>query len=743
MRYLFIVLAFISIGSFYSCSRSNVLIADGRSDYQIFISDSASAPEKYAAEALKHYLYRVTGCRLPVTHRADPQGKYIYIGFREAPASLIAGIDPSGFGGEEYLVRSDGRHLLIAGGQPRGTLYGVTGYLSDHLGCRWYTKDVEKMPERKYIPLPNRDDRQQPAFEYREAWYHEAYDPEWALHNRLNPSIVPIPDSMGGSFISYPFVHTFYQLVSPEKYFKQHPEYFSEVNGKRVEKDAQLCLTNPAVVKIATETVLDWVKSHPEASIFAIDQNDGYGYCECKNCKALDDAEGSHAGTLLHFVNQVAAAVAEIYPDIKLQTLAYAYTEIPPKTIRPADNITIRLCHYNYCSAHKIGGCPSHKPFIERLEQWRAIAKRITVWDYFTDFNHYLLPFPNFEAVKNDVKFYADHQVKGLFAQGSNMPSEGGSEFSTLRAWVFAQLMWNPEQNGQELIEEFVKAVYGKASPFVSEYLRLLQDQVKPDSVYFSIYADPGEVNYLSPYTLNKADSLFALALQASEKDERLLKRVELAYLPVIYTKLYFFTAGETAYLNKEEAPKVLAWFKRIVNENKITRIAEGTQYGDVEKFIAGAEIQQEFFTDWWMIGPFDNENGKGLVTAFPPENGFDSVKVVKGKNGVALTWKQYHNNTSGYIDLTKIFDPSENVVAYARRAIYADRAENVQFGVGSNDGVRVWVNGRLVLDRQVGRRAQVNDDIITVPLQQGENEILVKVDQLKRGWGFYFTEIK
>ncbi len=719
------------------------MILNGQSDYKIFVSGTASRPEKHAAEELQQYLFRITGCNLPVTHEVNLQDKYIYVGFSEAPASLLANINPQEFGNEAYIIRSDGQHLLIAGGQPRGTLYGVIGYLSDHLGCRWYTKDVMKIPERKRIPLPDKDDRQQPAFEYREAWYNEAYNATWAMHNRLNPSMQPVPDSLGGSYISYPFVHTFYNMVSPEKYFGQHPEYFSEVNGKRAGKDAQLCLTNPEVAKIASATVLSWIREHPEASIFAVDQNDGMGYCECAGCKALDDAEGSHAGTLLHFVNQVAGAVAKAYPNVKLQTLAYAYTEIPPRTLRPADNVTIRLCHYNYCSAHKIGGCNDHNPFIERLDQWRAIASRITVWDYFTDFNRYLMPFPNFEAMKHDVKFYADRGVKGLFAQGSNMPSQGGSEFSTLRAWVFAQLMWNPQQDAQALINEFVKNVYGEASGYINAYIQMLHDQVKPDSVYFSIWSEPGEVNYLNPETIRKADSLFALARQVAKEDEQLLKRVDLAYLPVLFTKLYFHTIGGSAYVSREEAPEVLAQFKRITGENNITRIAEGDEYGNMDKFIQGAELSQQFYTGWWVIGPFDNENLKGLVTVFAPEKGFDTARTVTGKNGLNVQWKRYSDHTSGYIDFTKIFDPSENVVAYARRTVVTDSAKNVQFGIGSNDGVRVWVNGILVLDRQLARRAQVNEDRITVPLRKGENDILVKVDQLKRGWGFYFTEIQ
>ena len=184
---------------------------------------------------------------------------------------------------------------------------------------------------------------------------------------------------MGGTYITYPFVHTFYALVPPEKYFSTHPGYFSEINGKRVGKDAQLCLTNPDVVKVAIATVFDWIKTHPKANVFSIDQNDGEGYCECKYCKALDEKEGSHSGTLINFVNQIADTIAKVYPKIKLQTLAYAYTVVPPKNIRPADNIMIRLCHYNDCASHPIEGCEVNKPYLDQINQWQDIAKEITI----------------------------------------------------------------------------------------------------------------------------------------------------------------------------------------------------------------------------------------------------------------------------------------------------------------------------------------------------------------------------
>jgi hypothetical protein len=708
------------------------------------VSKTAPAPEQYAATELQKYLFKIGKVKLEIVNDAAPDAKLIYVGFTGAPENLLAKTDTTKFINEEYLIRSDGKNLLIAGGGTRGTLYGVLGYLSDYLGCRWYTRDVVKTPTLSEIKLAKMDDRQKPAFEYREAWYREAYDTEWALHNRLNPSTVPIPDSLGGSYIMFPFVHTFYDLLPPGKYYKSNPEYFSEVAGKRVGKDGQLCLTNPEVVKIATATVFEWIKTHPHANVFSIDQNDGEGFCECVHCKALDDKEGSHSGSLLNFVNQIADSVKKARPDIKLQTLAYAYTEIPPKTIRPADNVTIRLCHYNYCSAHSILGCDNHKPFIARLDQWKKISKNITIWDYFTDFAQYLMPFPNFETLKHDVKFYADKGVIGLFAQGSNIPENGDGEFTGLRAWVFSQLMWKPDQDAQLLIDEFVNNVYGNAGSHISAYINLLHEQVKPDSVYFSIWSQPTEVNYLSPEIIRKADSLFVLAKKSVASDSGLSSRVELAYLPVLYTKLFFYSIGGTAYLTKTDLPAALTRFDNIIQKHRIKAIGDmPTTYGNLAAFRNKVVSANTFITDWKVIGPFDNQDAKALARVLGPEQDPDAIQSHKGIGGAVLNWKNRNDKTSGYVDFTKIFKPTESVVAYAFRKVNVPADQKIKFGVGSNDGVKVWINNKLVLDRPLSRKAEPNQDTIQVPLHKGENTILVKVDQLKRAWGFYFTEIE
>jgi hypothetical protein len=148
------------------------------------------------------------------------------------------------------------------------------------------------------------------------------------------------------------------------------------------------------------------------------------------------------------------------------------------------------------------------------------------------------------------------------------------------------------------------------------------------------------------------------------------------------------------------------------------------------------------FITDWWIIGPFADQNSKGLLTVYPPETEFDTTKTYRGRNDVLISWQTHTGHESGYVDLIKILSPSDIGVAYAYGLIEVDNDTLLNIGVGSNDGVRLWVNGELFLDKQEERRAVPNQDVLSIPFKRGSNAILLKIDQVGGDWGFYFSMI-
>ncbi len=149
-----------------------------------------------------------------------------------------------------------------------------------------------------------------------------------------------------------------------------------------------------------------------------------------------------------------------------------------------------------------------------------------------------------------------------------------------------------------------------------------------------------------------------------------------------------------------------------------------------------------DFITDWWLIGPFDNTNRKGIEKVYLPEKEFAPKNTYPGRNNKMVSWWEYDGKSDEYISLAKLFNPSDEGVVYARRLFNLKNKTVVKIGLGTNDGVKMWVNGKLVHEDIAARTAMPNEDILSVSFNKGENVVLLKIDQLGGGWGFYFSII-
>ena len=502
-----------------------VLAADRAAMGPIVVRDDATEAERYAAREMASNLQAICGATFTVTNAA-PDANSIQLAF-----------DPT-LGGEEYRLRVDttGKCLRIEGGRPRGVLYGVYGLLEDRFGCRWFTREVTQRPSLSRLALPDDlDQRVKPRLEYREVFWTEAFDGDWAARNRLNSSRANLGPQHGGKVRYGAFVHTFDRILPVAQHFDAHPEYYSLVKGKRIREHTQLCLGNPEVLQHAIRTVKEWIAANPDATIFSVSQNDWHNPCACPACKAIDDAEGSHAGSLLTFVNAVADAIATDHPNVAIDTLAYQYTRKPPRTIKPRPNVIVRLCSIECCFAHPLAGCPekSNTSFLEDLRGWQKLSDRLYVWDYTTDFAHYLLPFPNLDVLDDNIRTFATHGVAGIFEQG-NYSSGGGGELAEVRAWVLAKLLWNPDRDGRELLREFVQGVYGAAAPAVQRYFELRREHAEKAGNHVRIFDGPWRPDLVETNLL-AWDAALAEAGERAGSDEALRRRIVRLRMPVWY----------------------------------------------------------------------------------------------------------------------------------------------------------------------------------------------------------------
>jgi hypothetical protein len=511
----------------------HVLFESGRSLYHIALGADASESEKWAAGELQRWLQEVGGAPMTVqTEDATPESdRVIIVGWNSRAQKLLGPSVPAPKDEDEsFTYRSVGPAVVIWGGKQRGTLYGVMSFLEREMGVRFYTPKVSVAPKKaKYaFTCLNRSER--PGVRVRNDFYHEAFEPIWAARNRVN-------GAMGyrqqpGGLECYWAVHTFYPLVPPEEFFKDHPDYYSLLDGKRTADHAQLCLANPDVLRIITERIRQKMREMPEYLIYDVSQNDWSNPCQCPQCQAVVDREGSQSGPIIQFVNQVADKIKPEFPNKFIGTLAYSYTRKPPKTLKPRDNVVVRFCSIECCFAHDFTTCPENKTFVEDMNGWAAIAPHIYIWDYVVNFSHYIMPYPNFRVLQPNIQFFRDHHAIGIMEQAAYQ-SRGG-EFAELRAYLIAKLLWDPEAEVEPILNDFMYGYYGRAGQYVRTYFDLLHRCLTPDThIHLGLQHDD---KLFSDDFVRQAEALFDQG-EAVADTEEIRQRVEVTRLPIMYLK--------------------------------------------------------------------------------------------------------------------------------------------------------------------------------------------------------------
>ena len=557
------------------------LAANATSQFTIVRPADASPSQVYAAEELQRLTKEMTGAQLPITTDDQPlPAKAILLGVtRHTETVLGEAPDLGKLDDDGFRIVTRPPHLLIIGSPVRGTLYGVYELLEKYGGCRWYAKHHSSIPKRDSWTISQLDETQVPAFAMREPFWWGMFEGDFAARCKVNGNRPALEEKHGGKirFGAGLFVHTFYPLMPPSEFFAEHPEYYSERDGKRTTERAQLCLTNPDVLRIMTERVLARIRQDPQAKLFSVSQNDWGGWCQCPNCRKIDEREGSPSGTMIHFVNQVAEAVEKEFPDVWIETLAYQYTRHPPKTLKPRHNVVPRLCtiECDFSMPLNVSTYEQNQKFVEDIEGWSAITDKLYVWDYTTNFGHYASPHPNFGCLQGNVQFFRDNRVVGLFEQGAYQAPH--AEFAELRAWILAKLLWDPDQDVEPLYRDFFQGYYGPAAKPIRQYFDELQTLVKPDENVLRIWYPPTSAYYTDAF-FDRAAKLWAEAEALVKDDPALRYNVRMSALPVIYARLERWPATTIALEERDGVltPVGIAPEYGALAREFLARIAEG-----------------------------------------------------------------------------------------------------------------------------------------------------------------------
>lgn len=459
---------------------------DGWSDYVIVRGAECTDSEKTAAIQIRNYIKKISGATLDViTDVNAPAEKEIVVG--KTNRENEGEFDREELGDEGFVIKTRDKKLFIVGGEVRGTLYGAYTYLEECLGCRFYTPTFEKVPTIDPLPFIEIEEiKQLPVFETRNVGWKDSYDYEFSSKLKINGSHGrgAISSVYGGSnnFAGSP-CHTLYRLA--------------EMNGD--EFNHEPCLSDEQVYQTVLKNVRALLSSNPNASYISVSQNDSDTNdraCKCSDCMALFEQTGSRAGNYLTFVNRIAEEIKDEYPNVMIHTFAYKFTKEIPTGVKPADNVMVQFCTIEACFRHALDECTNaidkKTDFEKLIKDWAGICDYLAVWDYTTNFSYYNMPFPNFEAMRNNVRLFAENNVKYVYEQGNHQDTNG--EFSELRSYLLAKLLWNPYMSEEEYyshMNDFINDYYGEGGAKIREYIDLLMKST--ENKCFTIYNDPAK----------------------------------------------------------------------------------------------------------------------------------------------------------------------------------------------------------------------------------------------------------
>lgn len=513
------------------------------SEFSIVTAKEPVSSVQNAATDLCRLIRFATGYELPIVSDDEKTDHAIILGETSLDCDKIKSARGEVKDDGYALLERDG-DLFISGATARGTMNGVYSFLEDYLGMRFYSDTfthvraeyVKSVPAGQYTVFT-------PAFAGRYNWTvsGETNNQRYAKRTK-------------STSIKYAGSHNLGTLSNTGDGFSRQP-----------------CLSDKKVFDTVLENLCSQIDKKPNKTFFHINQNDGGAFCKCAECTAKNKAAGGTAmGSLLMFINDIAAAVKERYPDREIDILTYAYKETTimpdPEVVKPADNVIIVLCMMDstcFVHAYNDPDCEHNAISYRNMVNWSKNCKKFVVYDYTYNFASTEASVgPNIDVMWDNFRAFKDCGLIGLLFEGDHMSETG--EFAELRNYLLNRLMWDPgitKADFDKMRAEFMEDYYGEAAPYLSGYIDLMNETSKREGLtewdgHTSVYTDPKvfyapKVDGKSDFTvINRCKELWDAAFACKLTD------AQLAHVEKSSVHYYYFAAKYAQTANEKTAAK-------------------------------------------------------------------------------------------------------------------------------------------------------------------------------------------
>ena len=528
-----------------ACQSTNVvagtLVSQGQATGSIIYHPGLSSRVTTAITDLANYVQQMSGAQLPIVgdNGSLPSGFKIRIGSTNGVPVDPASVTDQRVGLDGFIIQSVADGIVISGRTPEGPANGIYHYAEKVLGVHWLSPEDNgpTVLHQTTIEIGTQNQVIKPDARWRGQYYSFQQSPNYQVNGPFTKGINANRDrwwifNRVNSPPSYEVDsgHAFSKIV-PQSLFSSHPEYFPLIDytfgpssnhldpyenriptgnpRRRADNDTfQRELGNPAVLQMAIDYTRAQFAANPNLKFVSLSANDGPWWSNSPESQALGPTDSARN---LAFVNAVATANEQLYPDRGYVFVAYESTLQPPAGMRVHPNVVPDIASLRTGRVHSILSDHPDSVYLRNIvEGWTAISDRIAWHPYM---NGGPLTTPAAVTLAEEATFFRDHGSMGGFREHQHLPSVGWA----MANWLEVQLMWNADQNPVDLRRGFVEGYYGAATARVVDRIygdieTRLRNNVVPGDPNAQV-EDPA---YLKPLIAPSAGAI-AVALRASQ----------------------------------------------------------------------------------------------------------------------------------------------------------------------------------------------------------------------------------
>lgn len=514
---------------------------DGHTMLPILVAADAAPMVRTAAEDFARVLAKMSGFAWPVRSPSSPGEAGFYVGSSigvvhglpelTAAKDLLAP-QPGEIGPDGFRIETRDGSVIIEGATPEATGFAVSWLLQYAAGVRWYApgEEGEIVPRRSEWSVPELHVIREPAYVSREiTGLKTPAEIEWARHNGLRSHLE--------------FSHALDSVFPPET-LSAHPDWLPLLQGQRYQPSSvsdhnwQPNLALPEVAGHAARVAAAAFARDPDRVSFSLGMNDTCRFDQSTASRTLVEplryfrGMPDYSPLVFTFMNRAAESVAATNPGHYLGCLAYFWCENPPPF-----PVNSRVVPFVTTDRSQYYDREYRRADLALMARWGASGvKAFGLWEYAYG-RGFLVPREPLTALAESIRVGWHSGARGYLAE---LEPHGG--FDTFKAWMIAQLLWEPDRPLKELADDFYRGYYGAAAQPMRRFFERCEARWMAQAgspCWLKLYQQEDQSLLFPPETCREIRALIDDAARLATGDATVAARVERTMRAFAVTETY------------------------------------------------------------------------------------------------------------------------------------------------------------------------------------------------------------